>query len=91
MSLKIEKEKRYVRVICWDGFTVKGYMHVHPGERVIDFLNNDKDKFIAVTTAEYCYMKEVRSFRLTHETKDKKEVVVLNKESVALIEEIRKK
>lgn len=86
--MKIEKDKRKVNVICEDGSLLKGFIHTNPSERTIDFLNDEKETFIAVTHAEFYNIKEIHSFRLFSEITKKKGVVILNKYSIKFIEEI---
>ncbi len=87
--VKIEKEKHRVNIVCTDGSFVKGYVHIDPGLRLMDFLNNQEDTFVAVTNAEFSNVREVHSFAIVSEFKKKKEMVFLNKLSIKLIEEIK--
>lgn len=86
--MRVEKEKRKVYVICTDGLLIKGVVHINPGERVIDFVNDQKEDFIAVTSAEIFNMKEVHSFKLFSEMARKKNVLIVNKNSIGFIEEL---
>jgi spore coat polysaccharide biosynthesis predicted glycosyltransferase SpsG len=86
--VKIEKRELKVNIICEDGSLVKGVVHIGPGERLLDFMNDEKEDFIPVTKAEFYNIKEVHSFRLFNEMSKKKPVVILNKLSIKLIEEI---
>ncbi len=85
--MRIEKEKRKVNIICEDGSLIKGTVHINPGERLIDFVNDDKEDFIIVTEVEFYNIKEIHSFRLLEEIRKKRNMIVLNKASVKLIEE----
>jgi hypothetical protein len=49
--MRIEKEKRRVRIACKDNTAITGFIHINPGERVMDFLNRSKKDFIVVTEA----------------------------------------
>lgn len=60
----VEKEARKVSILCRDGACIKGKVHINPGERIIDFLNDPKEAFIIVTDAEFLRHGHVRSLRL---------------------------
>ena len=51
--MRVEKEKRKVIILCRDGLAVKGTVHINPGERALDFINDTREHFIAVTDVEY--------------------------------------
>lgn len=89
--MKVEKEKHDVIIHCLDGSTIKGYVHINPGERVIDFINDAKETFIAVTKTECQSFQEVKSFRLAGRLKCKKELLLLNKSAIKYIEEIQER
>ena len=38
--MKVEKEKHRVSIICQDGSSVKGVIHINPGERILDYIND---------------------------------------------------
>ena len=86
--MKVEKDKLSVMITCEDGSLVKGYVHINPGERLIDFINDEKEEFIVVTQAEFYNIKEIHSFRLFNEARKKKTMIILNKTSIKLFEEI---
>jgi ribonucleotide monophosphatase NagD (HAD superfamily) len=86
--IRVEKEKRKVTVFCTDGTLISGFVHINPGERILDFLNDAKEEFIAVTSAEFRNVPEIHSFKLVNEFKKKKSIVVLNKSTVKMVEEI---
>jgi len=86
--MKIEKEKRKVNIICNDGSLVKGFVHINPGERIVDFLNDEKEKFIVVTEASLQNIGVIHSFKIYNELTGKKKVIILNKSCVKIIEEI---
>ena len=79
--MRIEKEKRKVRLTCSDCSSISGFVHINPGERVIDFLNNEKDKFIAITEAESFDAKG-------RKVSKSKGVKIINKTCIKSIEEI---
>ena len=84
--MKIPKEKRKVNIVCEDGSLIKGFVYTNPGERIIDFINDVKEEFIAVTDVEFYNIKEIHSFRLFNEMSKKKKFAILNKKSIKLIE-----
>jgi ribonucleotide monophosphatase NagD (HAD superfamily) len=86
--MKVEKEKRKAVIVCTDGSLVKGLVHINPGERMIDFLNDLKEGFIAVTNVEFYNIKEVHSFRLFEEMRKRKDMVILNKSAIKLVEQL---
>lgn len=86
--MKIQKEKLKVGITCEDGSLLKGFVHINPGERLIDFLNDSKRNFIAVTNVEFFNLKEIHSFKLFNEASRKRNVVILNKNYVKLVEEL---
>jgi hypothetical protein len=49
--MKIQKDKRGVKIACKDGCVIQGFIHINPGERISDFINNPDRSFIAVTEA----------------------------------------
>ncbi len=85
--MKIEKEKLSVCIVCVDGSLLRGFVHINPGERLIDFLNDQKEDFIAVTNASLHNIKEIHSFKLVNEMAKKKNAVILNKSAIQLMEE----
>lgn len=86
--MKIEKDKRNVGIVCNDGSLVKGTIHINPGERILDFLNDTKEDFIAVTNAEFYHIKEVQSFTLFAQMRKKRSFIFLNKSSIKILEEL---
>jgi hypothetical protein len=83
--MKIEKEKRRVNIICKDGSLVTGILHINPGERMLDFLNDRKETFVPVTEAEVCTPDGSRDSRLVCE---KKNTIILSKSAIKLVEEL---
>ena len=82
--MKIEKEKCKVRIFFQDGSSMKGYIHINLGERIIDFINDNRETFIALTSIQMYYVK---SFKLSGKLVEKKDFIVLNKNSIKWIEE----
>lgn len=85
--MKIEKEKRRVAILCRDDLIVKGYVHINPGERLLEFLNDAKENFIAVTDAGFQSMGSVKSFQLYTKRVKRTGVIFLNKSEITALEE----
>ena len=81
--MKIEKAKRKINIVCNDGSSVKGYIHIYPGERTLDFINRSKETFIVLTDAEFYYMDKLESKLVAN-----KDTIILNKSVIRWIEEI---
>lgn len=89
--MRVEKEKHDVVIYCVDGSTINGFVHINPGERVIDFINDQKESFIAVTKSVCENFQEVKSFRLAGKLKCKKDLLILNKSAIKYIDEIQER
>lgn len=87
--MRIEKEKQKVTIICVDGSLIRGFVHINPGERIQDFLNDEKESFIAVTNVEFQNVATVHSFKLYNELNKKRDAIVLNKAAIKWMEEVR--
>ncbi len=87
----ITKEKRRVNIYCTDSSSLMGYVHVDPGERTIDFINDLQEIFIVVTDAEFYYGQlDIKSFKLAQRMAIvKKETIILQKAFIKWIEEIK--
>ena len=85
--MRIEKDKCRVNIICTDSSRIKGFVHINPGERIIDFMNDTREDFIVLTSAEINSVTEVRTLRVYREAARKSELVILNKSSIKWIEE----
>ncbi len=86
--MRVEKEKHKVNIICSDGSLVKGFVHINPGERMLDFFNDAKENFIAITDAQFYNINDIQSFRLISDMSKKKQAVILNKAAIKLVEEL---
>ncbi len=87
--MKIPKEKIKVFILCNDGSWIKGLIHVSEGLRVSDFLNDQKNSFIAVTDAEIQNVKEIHSFRLAAGISKAKNTLMLNIQAIKWVEELK--
>ncbi len=76
--MKVQKDKRNVKIVCQDGCVLRGMIHINHGERISDFINNPDRNFIAVTEAEVSSAQE--SLKDT--------TVILNKYDIKYIMEI---
>jgi Family of unknown function (DUF6812) len=88
--MKVPTVKYKVSIVCGDGTFAKGCVHVPQGLRLLDYINDTKERFIAVTDAKFSNIGEVHSFKLYAEYRKTKKVVILNKQSVKWIEELTK-
>ncbi len=85
--MRVEKEKHRVSIICHDGYSIRGDIHINPGERIQDFLNDLRRNFIAVTDAEFFYTKDEAIFESQSKTAGKKDSIILNKSDIKWVEE----
>ena len=81
--MKIEKDKCRVNIVCMDGSCLKGTIHVSPGLRTNDLLNDIKESFIAVTEVEFS-----KSNKLSIGCKRKEDMIMLNKLVIKWVEEL---
>lgn len=88
--MKVPKEKIKVLICCTDGSWVKGLIYISEGLRVSDFLNDQKNSFIAVTNAEVQNLREVHSFKLASAISKTKNVLLVNTQTIKWIEELQK-
>lgn len=86
--MKIEKQKRKVLIVCCDRTVIRGFIHIIEGQRVMDFLNDSKEVFIAVTSAEMENTPQMRSFKLYQKAIKQKRTIILNKNDIKWIEEV---
>jgi len=86
--MKIPKEKVKVLILCTDGSWIKGLIHISEGLRVSDFLNDQKNSFIAVTNAEVQSPNKVRSFKLASAISNPKNTLLLNITAIRWVEEL---
>lgn len=86
--MKIPKVKHKVNIFCMDGTFLKGYIHVPEGLRILDFLNDLNENFIVVTEAQIQNVREVHSFKLVNEMRQRKTTLFLAKASIKMLEEV---
>lgn len=84
--MKVEKEKRKVHIFCNDGSYLKGVIHLNPGIRVSDFLNESRDNFIVLTNIEF-FRSAPHSTTAEEAVTLKADTVLLNKIAIKMIEE----
>ena len=61
--MRVEKEKRKVNIVCSDKSVVTGFIHINPGQRVMDFINHE-ERFIVLTNAVFQNIGEIHAFKL---------------------------
>lgn len=83
--MRIEKEKHKVTIACEDGSLIKGTIHINPGERISDFINNRQVNFIPITDAEVHYSQKMRFLKLGD--KSNKTTIILNKSAIRWLRE----
>jgi hypothetical protein len=86
--MRTGKNRQRVNIVCNDGSFIKGTVYLNEGERMLDFINDARKDFIAVTETELYHTDDVRSFKLATMLWAKKKFIVLNKSSIRWIEEI---
>ena len=88
--MKVEKEKRRVAILCREQALLKGTIHVNPGERTFDFLNDTRRMFLVLTEVEFknVGVGGVQSFKLYSERNKKTKVVIINKSDIKWVEEL---
>lgn len=82
--MRVTKEKLKVNIFLNDNLMVNGHVHINPGERLRDFINDSDEVFIAVTDAEVSYINQNR---LESHTASSQGDLILNKSSIMWIKE----
>jgi hypothetical protein len=85
--MRVDKEKHKVNIVCQDRSVISGFVHINPGERVMDFINHE-EQFIIITNATFQNIGEIHAFKLYNELSKKRNVICLNKSAVKWIEEL---
>jgi hypothetical protein len=86
--MKVDKDKRRVAILVREQAVVRGYIHINPGERTLDFLNDARKTFIAVTDAEFQAVASIRSFKLYTDRTKRTKVVIISKSDIKWVEEL---
>jgi len=86
--MRTGKNRQRVNIVCNDGSSIKGSVYLNEGERMLEFMNDQRENFIAITEAELYQLEELQSFRLATKLTAKKKFIVLNKTSIKWVEEI---
>ncbi|RJP28189.1 MAG: hypothetical protein C4533_06865 [Candidatus Omnitrophota bacterium] len=84
--MRVEKERRKVNIFCEDKILLRGFIHINPGERVIDFINDLKEDFIAVTVVQVYYPDT--GLISKRGKSEEKGLIILNKAKINWIEEV---
>lgn len=86
--MKTGKNRQKISIYCNDGSCIKGNVYLNEGERMLDFTNDARKKFIAVTDAEFFHSFNIKSFKLASKARLIKKFIILNKSNIKWIEEI---
>ena len=86
--MRVEKEKTRVSIICSDRSLLVGLVHINPGERLSDFLNDLKEDFIVVTEAEFHNVAPVHSFKMYSDLTKRRKSIILNKAFIKWMEAV---
>ena len=86
--MKTGKNRQKVGIFCNDDTCIKGNVYLNEGERMLDFINDARKKFVAVTEAEFFFSHNIRSFKLASKARLIKKFIILNKSNIKWIEEI---
>jgi hypothetical protein len=86
----MEKVKRKVNIVCSDGSSLMGFIHMDRNQKLIDFVNDSQRTFIVVNDAEFYYIVQVvYSFKLARRvTPTKKESIILQKSFIEYLVEM---
>ncbi|MBU1125351.1 MAG: hypothetical protein KKC84_04945 [Candidatus Omnitrophica bacterium] len=84
--MKVEKDTRRVRIACLEGLYLEGTVYVNPGERVMDYLNDQKKSFFVV--AEVCIFENENAFFHRADPIAKRNTVFLNRSAIHYLEEV---
>ena len=82
------KEKVKVLIALRDNIILRGGIHINQGERVLDFINDIRESFIAVTEVEVFHPSRLNPLVLPRRATDKKKTLVVIKSAILWIEEI---
>ena len=82
------KQRQKVSIICLDGTSIKGFVCLNEGERLLDSVNDTRESFIGLTKVEFSYTEDIQSFKLATGVIARKDFIILNKSSIKWIEEI---
>jgi hypothetical protein len=83
----VNKTKTRAKIYCNNGVLIKGFVHLHEGERLQDFANDTKREFVPVTKVEMFYTQWPALKKIESSLIASKEVVLLNKHVIVWIEE----
>jgi len=82
--MKVIKEQREVELVLVDGNILTGKVHINPGERIFDFINDSREDFIVVSETNFLKkpLGYIQKKNLSENT------IILNKVAIKWIEEI---
>jgi len=83
--MKIPKDKLDVRIVIYGDALIQGTIHLNPGERMQDFINDKDRDFIAVTDVEFHGPRKInfRSSKIM-----KRQNIILSKSAIKWLEEV---
>lgn len=82
--MKIEKQELKVNIVLQDGLILTGFVHINPGERLQDYINDARRDFIAVTNVQFLSAKKINfGSKLTSKDGD----IILNKSAISWLKE----
>lgn len=84
MNMKVIKEQREVEIVLVDGNILTGKVHINPGERIFDFINDSREDFIVVS--ETHFLKKPVGYIQNKNTSEN--TIILNKTSIKWLEEV---
>jgi len=87
--MRLEKEKHKVIIALRDNILLKGYVYINPGERILDFINDVRESFIAVTDVELLNAKDMDLFIVKYGWDKKKDCLIVIKSAILWIEEVQ--
>jgi len=83
----VNKTKKPAKIYCSNGILVKGFVHLHEGERLQDFANDSKRNFVPVTKVDMYYTQWPALKKIESSLIASKDVILLNKNVIVWIEE----
>jgi hypothetical protein len=84
----IEMQKKNIIIICTDGTSIKCFVNLLPGQKLIDIIKNPNESFILLNEVEINYQEQAHSFKLSTKTTEKIDSLILNKSVVKWIGEV---
>lgn len=86
--MKVPKVKVPVRIVFQNGSVLLGFLHVYEGCRPLDFINENKKNFVAITEAVFEKIPEATLPKKEFKANPKKNFVLVNKNAINWLEEV---